>query len=83
MPVPLFGDVAHGPGRINESDIAHSELHGLLVLYHRRSPGNLKHGVVMLHAVEARIPVRPLDLVSVPTEIHHLEPANASSAHPP
>ncbi|MGC2224389.1 MAG: hypothetical protein WA624_19580 [Methylocella sp.] len=35
LPVPVFGDVCHGPGRIDECGIIHGEFHGLSVLNHR------------------------------------------------
>jgi hypothetical protein len=82
LPVPLFGNVCYGPRRVDESDIAHSEFHSLIVLKYSRLSSRLEYCVVMLHTIEVNIPMRPLYTVGIATKVHCLETANASGTHP-
>src|SRR4030081_3482356 len=61
----ILRNIRRGLGPIEECDIALCELHGLIVLDHRASAGNLKEGTVRIHARESNMPVRPLVSVSM------------------
>jgi hypothetical protein len=82
LPVPRFGNVCYGPSRVDESDIAHSEFHSVIVLNYRRLSSHLEHCVVMLHSIEPKIPIRPLDTAGIATKVHCPETANASGTRP-
>jgi len=75
-------EICHGPSRIDEYDVARSELHRLIVLGHRRFSRDLKQSIIMLHAVEANIPLRPFHPASIPTNVHRCEPAYIQGARP-
>jgi hypothetical protein len=75
LPIPLLGDVCHGPCRIDECNIAHGELHGSIILNHRRVARDLKYGITMIDTIEMNIPLRPLNTVSIATKIHGYEAA--------
>jgi hypothetical protein len=58
-------DKRYRPRRIDERDIADIQSYGLIILQDCRTPEDLKYCVVKLYIIEARIPLRPLDAVSI------------------
>jgi len=80
---PVINERCQGPGHIDESDIAHSESNGLVVMVHCRLAGELKDSEVMIRAIEANIPVRPLDPSRIGTNIQCGEPADVDGRTQP
>lgn len=78
----VVGDPRYGPARIDERDIAHGELHTLIVLVDRRVAGDLKYSLLVVQSVEANIAVSALESVGVTTDIHCCETADAQAAQP-
>ena len=78
----VVGDPRYGPGRVDERDIAHGELHTLIVLVDRRVAGDLKYSLVVVQIVEANIAVSALESVGITTDIHCRETADAQAAQP-
>jgi hypothetical protein len=76
----VVGDARYGTGRIDEHDIAHGELHTLIVLVDRRLAGDLKHSLIVVQIVEANIPVGALETVGTATNIHCRQTAHAKGA---
>jgi len=58
--VSVTAEIFHGPRRIDERNIADSELHGPIDLGQGRPPGDLKQNEIMVRAKEANIFMRPL-----------------------
>src|SRR4029077_11781348 len=58
----IAGKKGRAPGDIHEHDIAHIEAHGFFVVGHRWAAGELKERDKVVRAIEANIPVRPLEL---------------------
>jgi hypothetical protein len=79
---PAVGDAHYGSGHIDERDIAHGELHTLIVLVDRRLAGDLKHNLVMVPIVETNIPVGAFEPVGIATDIHCRQSAHAQTAQP-
>ncbi len=50
-----FAEECHGPGGIDERNIAHDQPHSLIILDHRRFAGDLKQSKIMLQAVETNV----------------------------
>jgi hypothetical protein len=78
----VVGDARHGPGHIDERDIAHGELHTLIVLVDRRMAGDLKHNLVMVPIIKTNILVRALEPVSIATDVHSRQSAHAQAPQP-
>jgi hypothetical protein len=77
---PVLRDVCHGPGRVYESDIADCELYVPVVLDDSGLASHLKYRVVVIPGVNTDVLVRALKAMSIGTEIHSSESANASDA---
>src|SRR5215831_12783723 len=75
QPVRVAGKARRGLGCIEQCNIAHGELHGLVVLGHHRPAGDLKYRVVIVSPDETNIALRPLGPVSIATEIYRRGPA--------
>src|SRR5215469_3891460 len=75
QPVRVAGRACRGPGCIEQCNIAHGELHGVVVLGHHRPAGNLKYRIVVICADETNIPLLPLGPVRIATGIHGRGPA--------
>jgi hypothetical protein len=52
--------ICHGPRRIDERNIARSELHIPIDLGQGRPPGDLKQNEIMVRSIEANISTSPL-----------------------
>src|SRR6185437_10944833 len=78
----VISEVCYRPGRINECDITHVESDGFIVMGHRRLATNLKDREVVVHDVEASVPVGPFNPVSIATNIQGREPADTHRVHP-
>src|SRR6516162_8142628 len=75
QPVRVAGKACRGPDCIEQCNIAHGELHGLVVLGHHRPAGDLKYRIVVIGADETNIPLLPLGSVRIATGIHGRGPA--------
>jgi hypothetical protein len=75
QPVRVAGEACRGLGCIEQCNIAHGELYGLVVLSHHRPAGDLKYRIVVVGADETNIALRPLGPVSIATAIHGRGPA--------
>jgi hypothetical protein len=58
-----------GPSHVDQHDIAHITSQGLFVVGHRGLAGDLKDRDVVVRAIEANIPLRPLDSLSIRTNL--------------
>src|SRR2546421_12099954 len=58
-----------GPSHVDQHDIAHIASQGLFVVGHRGLAGDLKDRDVVVRAIEANIPLRPLDSLSIRTNL--------------
>jgi hypothetical protein len=76
------GAVCHGPGRIDERNIAHDELHRLIIVDHGQLAVRGKEREVMVCTVEANIPISPLDPLSIGPNIERREAADGYRANP-
>jgi len=88
---PEPGEICHRPRRIDERNIAYSELCRLIDLGHYSLPSDLKHYEVMIRAIAAKIPVAPLYPVIRATAVRWpppdlyrscLKPACIEGTHP-
>jgi hypothetical protein len=69
-----ISEICDGAGRIDECNVARSELHSLIVLVQGCLASDLIYNGVMVHAIAANVLVGSLDPVSVATEIHCGDP---------
>jgi hypothetical protein len=76
----LLGYVCHGPGCVDESDITDSEFQIPVVLDNSGLASHLKYCVVVVPSISPDILVRALEAMSIATEVHCSESANASGA---
>jgi hypothetical protein len=71
--LPQFGPLARkecrGPSRIDQHDVANVASQGLFVVGHRELTGNLKDCYIVVGAIEANIPLRPLDSLRIRTNL--------------
>jgi hypothetical protein len=71
--LPELGRLARkecrGPSRIDQHDIAHIASQGLFVMGHCGLAGDLKDRDVVVRAIEANVPLRPLDSLSIRTNL--------------
>jgi hypothetical protein len=79
---PVLRDVCHGPGRVDESDITDCEFYVPVVLDDSGLASHLKYRVIVIPSINTDVLVRALEAMSIGTEIHCSESANASDARP-
>ena len=63
--VAIVGTVRHWPSRIDESDIAHRESHGLIIVGHRQLATGRKEREIVVRVVAANVLIGPLDPLSI------------------
>jgi hypothetical protein len=66
---PLARKECHGPSRIDQHDIAHFASQSQFVVGHRQLTGNLKDRDIVVRAIEANIPLRPLYSLRIRTNL--------------
>jgi hypothetical protein len=76
--VLFLRSVCDGPGRVDESDITDAEFHNPVVLDDSGLTSDLKYRVVVIPSINTDVLVRALEAMSIGTEVHRSESANAS-----
>ena len=80
LSISVVVDVCYWLGRVDERGIAHTEVHGLIVLNYRRFASDLKYSVIVLHIVEPNIPLRSFNTGGIAGNIYPYEAAYGSGS---
>ena len=77
-----FAEKCHGPGGIDECNIARDKPHSLVILDYRRFAGKLKQSKIMIQAVETNVALCPPAAVRIRTDIPRREPVYVQGVRP-